>query len=177
MRSLTIVLLILAVSSAVVADDFSVGTYMLDGGYASGYVAGNLDRFSFYIEREQSLHYDLDVLRYQFCDDAALVYRHDSPNWNRPGIDLMVGGGKAKGMVRILLGTGDAQTWIDYFGPSIDTPIKHVGIESHLRWSPDGQDRLWIGPGYRNGRFHAYFHPDLLGAQWAAGVDVKVLEW
>lgn len=177
MRSLMVVVLLIAVSSLVVADGISMGTYMLDGGYASGYIAGNIDRFSFYIEREQSLSYDLDVLRYQFCDDAALVYRHDSPNWNRLGFDIMTGGGDTKGMIRVLLGTGDAETWVDYFGPSIDTPIKNLGIESHLRWSPDGQDRFWIGPGYRNDRYHAYFHPDLLGEQWAAGVDLMVFEW
>jgi len=176
MRNLMIAVLMVSVS-VVVADEISVGTYIADGGYASGYLAGSQGRFSLYVEREESFEYDLDVLRYQFCDDAALVYRHDSPNWNRPGVDLMVGGGKTTGMVRILLGTGDAETWVDYFGPTIASPIKNLGVESHLRWGVEGENRVWIGPAYSNGRLHIYYHHDFLGGPREAGINIKAFEW
>jgi hypothetical protein len=173
MKTLTVLVLLVAVASACFAQQFSFGTFNSEG-YNAEYVSTQVKigekPVNIYVEHEPDLDYTLGIVSCPLSAEVSAVARVESPNWLRLGLKAQVGGGTSRFTVLALPGRGDAPSWFDIFTPAVPV-VKNVTLDGWFRFREDGKPILWVGPSVKLGHHCVWVRTDLNGGPWAGGID------
>ena len=174
MKTLTVLVLLVAVVSVAIAQEFSFGTFNSQG-YNAEYVATSVKvsgkPLDLYLEHQfDKSRYTLGIVSYPLSDKLSVVARAEDPNWLRLGLKAQVGGGTSRFTALILPGRGDAPSWFDIFTPAVPV-VKNVTLDGWFRFREGGKPILWVGPSVKLGHSRVWVRKDLNGGPWVGGVD------
>jgi len=174
-----VVLLVLCLASAAMADEVQVSTGVYaEKDYTAGYLQVDSGDFHWYWEHEPGLDFDLNLFTYR-QDNWGIVLRTDEGknfDWLRVGGLVNLGGGKSTFCLRMIDGADAPRRW-DIFGP----PIRIAGNVTLDTWIMDQEGKpcnLRLGPTWNCGRLNVWYRYNFESeGSWAGGFGFKVADF